>query len=73
MPVRPPAEAADARPPVLALGTGKQHATLKPGFAPRVIEGGQPDFEDAIGTCLDAGTPSMLRTWNEAGQAARLG
>jgi len=43
------AEAADAKPPVLTLVEGKQHATPKPGFAPRVIEGGQQlDLEDAI-------------------------
>lgn len=43
------AEAADATPPALTLAGGGQRATLKPGFAPRVIEGGQQlDLEDAI-------------------------
>ncbi len=43
------AEATDTKPLVLTLVEGKQHATPKPGFAPRVIEGGQQlDLEDAI-------------------------
>jgi len=43
------AEAAETRPPVLALVQGKQRSAPLPGFAPRVIEGGQQlDLEDAI-------------------------
>ena len=43
------AEAADTKPPVLTLVEGKQQRIPKPGFAPRVIEGGQQlDLEDAI-------------------------
>lgn len=43
------AEAADTKPPMLALAGAAQRRAAPPGFAPRVIEGGQQlDLEDAI-------------------------
>ena len=41
-------EAADTKPPVFPLAPGGQGGIQRPGFAPRVIKGGQLDLEDAI-------------------------
>ena len=38
----------DTKPPMLPLVPGGQGGTQRPGFAPRVIKGGQLDLEDAI-------------------------